>query len=118
VSYWPPVRAGVVLALLMLLAGSAAAGTISYWSSTTVLRRLDGARIQVGSRAMRIDSETTLCGGLGRSIRRNGERRWRRFDCTYTTFTRAGVGRDIEFRLDVVSATRFRLSDARWIVGP
>ena len=68
-------RVGVVLIAALLLAGSPAdAATAPYWSVGKVLRRLDGAKIQVGSRKIRVDSETTLCAGYGTSIRRGRER--------------------------------------------
>jgi hypothetical protein len=112
-------RAGVVLATALLLAASpAGAATTPYWSIGKVLRQLDGARIRVGSRHVRVDSETTLCDGYGTSIRRGRLRLWRHFTCTYTTFTKVLADKDLEFRLHVRSATRFSISDARWIVGP
>src|SRR5436190_15188849 len=112
-------RAGVVLvAVLLLAASTAGAAAGPYWSVGKVLRRLDGAKIQVGSRKVRVESETTLCAGYGASIRRGRVRVWLHFICTYTTFTKALVDKDLEFRLHVRSATRFSISDAHWIVGP
>jgi hypothetical protein len=40
---------------------------------------------------------------------------WRRFVCTYTTFTRGGVDRDIDFRVRVRGATRYVVTDAHWV---
>jgi hypothetical protein len=40
---------------------------------------------------------------------------WRRFLCTYTTFTKAGVDRDLEFSVRVLSRTRYAVADAHWI---
>jgi hypothetical protein len=112
----PPVRLGVVLALSVLLALPAGAqASTPYWSVGKVLRRLDGDRIRVGTRRVRLDSETTLCSGEGPSIRRRGVRMWRRFACTYTTFTRGGVDRDIDFQVQVRTATRYVVTDAHWV---
>jgi hypothetical protein len=90
---------------------------VPHWSISKVLRRVDGATVRVGLRKVRIDSESTLCSGYGSSIRRGRVGLWRHFNCTYTTFTRRGVDRDLEFRLHVRSATRFTLSDAHWVSG-
>jgi len=113
------VRAGVVLVVLLLAAAPAAAGgSASYWSIGKLLRRLDGARIPVGTRTMRVNSESTLCAGRGTSIRREGVRRWRRFVCTYTTFTKTGVDRDLDFRVVVRNRTRYTIHDAHWVQAP
>jgi hypothetical protein len=110
------VRLGVVLAVVLLFATPAGAdASVPYWSIGKVLRRLDGARIHVGTRVVRVDSETTLCAGQGPSVRRRGVRMWRRFVCTYTTFTKGGVDRDIDFRVQVRSATRYTVTDAHWV---
>jgi hypothetical protein len=110
------VRLGVVLAVFLLLATPAGGQTPGpYWSIGKVLRRLDGAKIHVGTRTVRVDSGTTLCAGEGPSIRRRGVRMWRRFVCTYTTFTRGGVDRDIDFRVRVRGATRYVVTDAHWV---
>ena len=112
-------RTGVVLALVLLVfaAASAAQAAVPYWSVMKVLRRIDGTRIHVGTRTVRIDSDTALCSGRGRSIRKDGVRRWRRFACTYTTFTKSGVDRDVEFRVRVLGTTRFAIYDAHWVGG-
>jgi hypothetical protein len=92
---------------------TAAAGTW-YWPMAKVMRVLDGTRVHVGTKTVRIQSETTLCSGEGRSVRRNGVRGWSRFACNYTTFTRRGSG--------VPGARagrrRFRIVDARWVPTP
>jgi hypothetical protein len=114
------VRTGVVLAAVVLLtaiaAGTCAAAT-PYWSLGKVLRKLDGRAIQVGTRTVRVNSETTLCAGEGASIRRRRVRMWRHFACTYTTFTRAGADRDIDFRVQVRGTSRFAVTDAHWVRG-
>ena len=113
-------RAGVVLVALCLLAAtpSAAASAEGYWSSAKLLHKLDRARVVVGGRTVRIRSATTLCAGRGKSIRRRGIRLWSRFVCTYTTFTKGGVDRDLDFRVRIRSATRFTLWDVHWVRGP
>jgi len=112
-------RRGVALIVgSLVLAAPAAAHDLPYsWSVAKVMRVTDGARVHVGKRVVRIDHETTLCAGRGRSTRRGGVRRWRHFDCTYTTFTPRGVGRDLEFRVHVLGARRFLITDAHWIAG-
>ncbi len=109
-------RVGVVLSAL-LLAAPAAEAALPYWSIGKVLRRVDGAPIHIGARAVRVESDSTLCSGYGTSIRRGRIRMWRHFNCTYTTFTRAGVDRDLDFRLHVRGVTRFTISDAHWVSG-
>jgi hypothetical protein len=107
----------VLLAAVLLLAVAAAPAQAAepYWSITKLLHRIDRTRIHVGTRTVRIDGFTTLCAGRGPSIRRDGVRRWRRFICTYTTFTKSGVDRDLEFRVAVRGVTRFAISDAHWV---
>jgi hypothetical protein len=114
----PRVRAGVVLITAVLLAAPPAAdAAVPYWSVGKVLRRVDGATIRLGTRKVRVESDSTLCSGYGASIRRGRLRMWRHFNCTYTTFTKAGVDRDLDFRLHVRGARRFSISDAHWISG-
>jgi hypothetical protein len=117
---WTSVRTGVLLVVLSLFAAAPAAEGASgrYWSSAKVLRKLDGAKVVVKERAVRIHSATTLCAGRGTSIRRRGNRLWTRFVCTYTTFTKGGVDRDLDFRVRVLSTTRFRVWDAHWVPMP
>jgi hypothetical protein len=114
------VRTGVVLVVLSLFAAAPAAEAAAgrYWSTAKVLRKLDGARVVVKERTVRIRSATTLCAGRGASIRRRGVRLWSRFVCTYTTFTKGGVDRDLDFRVRVRSATRFTIWDAHWVPMP
>jgi hypothetical protein len=97
------------------LALAVAAPSASYWPAARVLDRIDGTSVRVGGRAVRVHSDTALCSGYGGSVRRHGIRMWRDFECTYTTFTKTGVDRDLEFRVHVVDARRFRVSDARWV---
>jgi hypothetical protein len=110
-------RVGVLAAILLFAAPTLADASVPYWSITKVLRRIDGARIHVGTRTVRVESDTTLCAGRGSSIRRDGVRRWRRFICTYTTFTKSGVDRDLDFRMRVLGMRRYAIYDAHWVTG-
>jgi hypothetical protein len=111
------VRLVIVVSVLLLVVGAPAAGRElrSYWPTAKVLRVIDGVRVRVGTRVIRIQSETTLCSGEGPSVRRRGIRMWSRFSCTFTTFTRQGLDRDLDFRVRVKSSTRFVISDAHWV---
>ena len=111
------VRLAALFAAALLVAGTPAAArpATSFWSTAKVLRWIDGVHIRVGTRRVRLDGETTLCSGQGVSVRRRGVRLWRQFACTYTVFTRGFVDRDLDFRLHVLSATRFSVTDAHWV---
>jgi hypothetical protein len=110
------VKAGVVfIAVLIAAAPTFAATPARYWSTAKVLRRLDGAKVTAGARSVRIRSATTLCAGEGTSIRSHRIRLWRRFVCTYTTFTKAGVDRDLDFHVRTIDATRYDVFDAHWV---
>jgi hypothetical protein len=114
----PPVRVGVVLVVVLLLVTPAAAADGgSFWSVGKVLRRVDGTSVHVGARTLRIDDATTLCAGYGKSVRGASGRMWQHFNCTYTTFTRALVDKDLDFRLHVRDRTRFVLSQVHWVRG-
>ena len=105
------------MALLLFAAPAAAQASLPYWPMMKLMRRLDGARIHVGTQAVRVDKDTTLCAGRGPSIKRDGVRRWRRFICTYTTFTKQGVDRDLDFQVRVLGSRHFAVSDAHWVGG-
>jgi hypothetical protein len=100
---------------LVLVAPAGGRALIAYWPMTKVMRSIDDVRVRVGTRVVRINSETTLCSGEGRAIRRRGIRMWSRFSCTNTTFTRRGVDRDLDFQVVIVSANRFLIRKAHWI---
>jgi hypothetical protein len=106
---------GVVSIAVAVAAPSAAAGTEIYWSIPKLMRMLDGTRVSVSGGAVHLDSETTLCAGRGTPRRVRGARAWRSFACTYTLFTRKGVDRDLDFRIVVRDARRFRVTDAHWV---
>jgi len=111
------VRLGVVLIVLVLALTGPAGGRalVWYWPMAKLMRAIDDVRVRVGSRVLRIHSESTLCSGEGASIRRAGIRRWSRFSCTYSSFTKQGVDRDLDFRVRVTGAKRFVISDAHWV---
>jgi hypothetical protein len=113
------VRFGVVLVLLSLLLAAPAASHTggSFWPVAKVMRVVDDARMRVGTRILRVDSESTLCSGEGWATRRRGVRMWTHFRCTFTTFTPQGPGRDVEFRVHALDARRIAITNARWIVG-
>jgi hypothetical protein len=85
------------------------------WSLGKVMREIDDTRIRVGRSVVRINADSTLCAGEGTSTRRRSVRRWKHFRCTYTTFTRRGIGRDVDFRVHVLGVRRFVITDARWV---
>lgn len=103
---------GVVSALAMPAVGLA---TVWYWPVAKVMHAVDGARVRVGARVVRINTQTTLCSGEGRSIRRRRVRIWSRFTCTFTTFARSGVDRDLEFEVYVIGRARYAIRDAHWV---
>ena len=109
------VAAALLVALVVAATPAVAQTPARYWSLTKLLRRIDGARIHIGARTVRVVSASTLCTGRGPSIRRDGVRRWQRFICTYTTFTKAGVDRDLDFRVRVLGVKRYRIYDAHWV---
>ena len=113
------VRLGVVpLVVVLLIAAPAGARALrSYWPVAKVMRAIDDVRVRVGTRVVRIHKETTLCSGEGPSIRRQGIRRWSRFACTYTTFTKQGVDRDLDFGVRVLGVRRFAITDAHWVAA-
>ena len=85
------------------------------WPVDKAMRLIDRTRIGVEGRVLRVDSETTLCSGLGAAVARRGTRSWRAFDCTFTTFSKRGVDRDLDFRLRVTGARRFVVFNAHWV---
>lgn len=108
---------GVVSTAVALAAPGAAAGTEVYWPISKLMRMLDRTRVSVPGGAVRLDSETTLCAGRGAPRRVRGARAWRSFACTYTVFTTKGVGRDLDFRVQIRDARRFSVSDAHWVAA-
>jgi hypothetical protein len=118
ICHAPAVRnRGLLILLVAALAAPAADAHVggTPWPVAKAMRAVDGARMRVGSKVIRVDAETALCSGEGRAATRRGVRTWRHFRCTFTTFTTRGPGRDVEFRLHALDSRRFQLSDARWI---
>jgi hypothetical protein len=107
--------------LIVLLAPAGAGAAVPRWSLGELMRALDGRPVVVGGRTVRVQTESTLCGGEGSSVRVNGVRRWSRFACTFTTFGPSGIERDVDFRVAVVDRRRLRITSAAWVpsvVGP
>jgi hypothetical protein len=94
-----------------------AADTGPAWSIAKVMRLIDRTRIGVDGQVLRVDSETTLCSGRGVPVVRGGTRRWRAFDCTFTTFS-GGIDRDLEFRVDVTGTRSYVVREIRSIGNP
>ena len=104
---------GVIAAALVLAAPAGAHSGPWCWTFAKTMRRIDGARVHVGGRTVRVHRGTTLCSGEGRRIRKAGKLYRKHFLCTYTT--NGGLGRDVEFRVHVRGRQRFLISDAHWI---
>jgi hypothetical protein len=113
------VRLGVVLILLSLVLPAPVAAHLdgAFWPAAKVLVAVDGARARVGARVIRVDADTTLCSGEGRTKFRRGVRTWMHFRCTFTTFSPSGPGRDVEFRVHALDAQRMLITNTRWIFG-
>jgi hypothetical protein len=76
------------------------------------LRLIDRAQIRVEGRIHRIDASVVTCTGEGPSIRRNGARRWRHFECLESVLP--PVNRDISFRVHTLGRLAFVITDARY----
>jgi hypothetical protein len=75
------------------------------WPYAKLITHLEGKRLVVGRRTVRLDRGLLICSGRGAVAVRGGTRRWRRFICTQTTFAN-GVDRDISFDVAVTSSDR------------
>jgi hypothetical protein len=106
---------GAGLSVLVLAMPAPARVPPTYWTVGKVMRHLDNTRIALKARSIRVETESTLCSGEGAAIRRQGVRMWRRFVCTFTTFDRQGVDRDLDFRVRVTGTTRFVVLDPHWV---
>jgi hypothetical protein len=80
------------------------------------MRMIDRTPIRVGSRIVRIHSDTTLCSGIGRAVRRADVRRWHSFTCTYSAFISSEIY-DVGFRVYVLGRRRYRCTSGRWLAG-
>jgi hypothetical protein len=112
-------RAAVAAGTAALVSAPALAAAASpgarYWPVLKVMRAIDGKPVSVAGRSVRIEADTTLCSGNGRSIRVRGIPRWRLFRCTHTTITRRGLDRDLEFDVRVLDARRIRITNPAWV---
>ena len=106
----------VILSLVLPVPAAAHSGG-AFWSVSKVMVTVDGARVRVGTKFVRVETDTTLCSGEGRGWLRRGVRTWMHFRCTFTTFTPNGPGRDVEFRVHALDARRMLVTNARWILG-
>jgi hypothetical protein len=107
-----------VLAVAVLAGASSASAHPGpwYWSERDVLKRIVGNVIRVEGKGVRISSPVT-CGGQGRRVVRRGVYRWKHFSCIKPIlFPRGGglAGPDALFRVHVVGARRFRVTNARF----
>ena len=111
----------VIAAAALCLAGSGAAVAHPghwYWSLQKAMQQLDGKRVHVGARTVRLDSATALCSGAGRAVRQRGTRAWKHFDCTYSLSISGRGLHDCEFRLHVLGVRKYTITNARWIGEP
>lgn len=85
------------------------------WTHEAVLRRIDGRRIRVGDRTVRVDRGTVACGGVGRATaRRGGEPAWPRFRCVQPTFPPGSVaGPDAIFFVEPTGRRTLKVTGAR-----
>jgi hypothetical protein len=111
-------RVTLILLVSMTLAQPAGgAGVAAYWPVPKLMRAIDRTAVSISGRRVRVDAETTLCAGRLASRRVRGVRAWRSFACTYTTFTRKGVDRDLDFRVRTLDSKRFKITDAHWVAA-
>jgi hypothetical protein len=107
-----------VLAVAVLAGASPASAHPGrwYWSERDVVKRIVGTVIKVEGKRIRISSPIT-CGGEGRRVVRRSVYRWKHFSCIQPIlFPRGGglAGPDVLFRVHVVGARRFRITNARF----
>jgi hypothetical protein len=93
----------------------AAAGPVTTWTHSTVMRRIAGRRITVAGKTVPIDPATVTCGGTGPPVRRDGHREWARFRCVQPTFPPGSVvGPDAIFIVQPAGSRRFTVVNARF----
>ena len=105
-----------LLAASGLVASARAHAGTTTWPYTALMQRIDGARVRLPDRVIRVDRDLVICNGEGTPVIRAGVRRWKHFTCTQTLIQNGRVGRDATFRVHVVSPTRFLITDPRY--GP
>mgnify|MGYP003288706964 CR=1 FL=1 len=111
-------RLAAVLAAVVLAGASAASAHPGPWyrSERDVLQRIAGTVIRVEGKRVRI-SLTVTCMGEGRRLVRRGVDRWKHFSCVQPVLFPPGgglAGPDALFRVHVVGARRFRVTNARF----
>ncbi len=108
------------LACVLVLAAVAAPAATAhrgpgYWSRAQMVERLDGARITVKGRKIRLDASTFTCGGMGRGWVKAGVRRWKHFRCVQPLFPPGRLAApDALFRVHPLGRRRFVVSHARF----
>jgi hypothetical protein len=108
------------LVALVLVAGLAPQPAAAHqgapmWTLAKVMRNVQGARIHIGGRVLRVDAGSTLCSGDGPAVRWGGIGHWRHFTCTWTTFdARRQVDRDITFRVHTLMRVRMLITNVRY----
>lgn len=86
----------------------------AWWTARHAERILDGKRVLVDGKRIRLDRATLVCGGAGRSRGKGRRRTWSHFRCIQPTFTPSGsAGPDALFLLHAVSRTSFLITDAQ-----
>jgi hypothetical protein len=85
------------------------------WTHDALMRRLDGRRLRVGGRTVRIDPATLTCGGVGRPAgRMHGQPVWSRFRCIQPTFPPGAiVGPDAIFIVQPTGAHELVIRERR-----
>jgi hypothetical protein len=112
---WGSVAFALVATALLAAPEARTHETRSAWPYRTLIARIDGKRVRLPDRRIRVNRDLVICSGEGTSIRRGGVRRWKHFTCTQTLFRR-GVDRDITFRVHVLDRTHCLITNARY--GP
>lgn len=114
VALMVPVMA-VAVALAMQAPVAESHPTRWVWSYSTLIQRIDGARVTLSGRRVLVNRELVICNGEGRTRRFRGARGWSHFTCTQTLF-RNGLDRDVTFRVHVRGRSLFAITNARY--GP
>jgi hypothetical protein len=80
-----------------------------------VLKWLNGRRVRIDGRTVRIDPTTLTCAGVGRSSREHGRRVWSRFSCVQPTLPPGRVaGPDAILVVEPTGPRAFTVVDARF----
>jgi hypothetical protein len=107
----------VLGAMLAVCGGASAHRNAPMLTVPRLMKRIDGATVRVGSWSGHVESDATLCSGVGRARRWGGVGHWLHFTCTWTTFSsHGGVDRDVTFLVHTMTERRFLITNARF--GP